>query len=122
VQRRLRRNLYQIAVALFILGKDQQVVVGIAIGRSALYVVIVLLADVKLAAHDRLYPILMRMSDELDRAKNIAVVGHRHSRHAKLVHMLAKSLDIAGAIQQRVVGMQMQVDELGHSKWLIADG
>src|SRR5580700_5993375 len=89
-------------------------IVGIALGRRALDVVIIFLADVKFAANDRLHAELGGLGDELDGAKNIAVVGHRHSGHAELVHMFAKPLDIAGAIQQGVIGMQVQVNELGH--------
>ena len=54
VQRSLRGDLDQVAVAFFVFGQHQQVVVGVALGRRALDVVVVLLADVKLAADDRL--------------------------------------------------------------------
>jgi hypothetical protein len=50
----------------------------------------------------------------MHRAKNVPVVGHGHGRHAQLLHALAKLFDVAGAIKQGVVGMQVQVDELGH--------
>src|SRR5580700_2587293 len=47
-------------------------------------------------------------------AKDISVVSHGHGRHAHFFHTLAKFFDVAGAIQQGVIGMQVQVDELGH--------
>ena len=56
VQRGLRGDLRQVAVAFFVFGEDQQMVVGVAVGRCAFDVVIVLLADVKLAADDGLDP------------------------------------------------------------------
>jgi hypothetical protein len=54
VQRGLRRDLHQVAIAFFVFRQHQQMVVGVAVGRRALDVVIVLLADVELAADDGL--------------------------------------------------------------------
>ena len=114
MQRGFRRDLHQIAVALFVLRQHQQMVIRIALGRRALDVVIVFLADVKLAAHDRLDARMVRSIDEVYRAENITVVGHRHGRHAQLFHAVAKLFDVASAIKKRVVGMQVQMDKLGH--------
>ena len=52
--------------------------------------------------------------DEVDCAKNVAVVGHGHGRHAQLFYALAEFFDVTGAVEHGVVGMQVQVDELGH--------
>ncbi len=111
VQRSLRRDLDQIAVAFLVLGQNQQVVVAIAFGRGA---VVVFLADVEFAADDGLHARMFRSVDKVDCAKNIAVVGHGHGGHAQLFHALAKFFDITGAVEQGVVRVQMQVDELGH--------
>ena len=124
VQRGLRRDLHQIAVAFVVFRQYQQVVVGIALGRRA---VVVFLANVKLATDDRLNVKFVRGVDEMHRAKNISVVGHGNRGHAQLFHALAKLFDIAGAIKQGVVGMQVQVDELGHGlslvlRWLHSNG
>ena len=73
--------------------------------RRALDVVIVLLANIKFAAHNRLHTRSMRRVHKMHRAKNIAVVSHGHGRHAHLLHALAKLFDIAGAIEQRIIGM-----------------
>jgi hypothetical protein len=91
-------------------------VVGITLGRRA---VIVFLADVKLATDDGLHIEFMRGIDEMYRSKNVAVVRHRDRGHAQLFHALAKFFDITGAIKQGIVGMQVQVDELGHGLSLI---
>jgi hypothetical protein len=48
----------------------------------------------------------------MHRAKNIAVVGHGHRGHAKFMNPVNKFLDVASAVEQRVVAMQMEVDEL----------
>ena len=116
VQRSLRGDLDQIAVALFVFGEHQQMVVGVAFGRGA---VIVLFADVKFAADDRLDAVLVRRVDEMHRAKNIAVVGHGHGGHAQFLYALAELFDVASAVEHGIVGMQVQVDELGHGLVLV---
>jgi hypothetical protein len=52
-------------------------------------------------------------------AKDISVIGHGHGGHTQLLHAVAELFDVAGAVQQGVVGMQVQVDELGHRLSLI---
>ncbi len=111
MQRSLRRDLDQIAVAFFVFGEHQQMVVGVAFGRRAM---VVFLADIEFAADDRLHARMLGCVDKMDCAKNIAMVGHGHGGHAQLLHALAKLFDITGAVQQGVVRVQVQVDELGH--------
>ena len=111
VQRGLRRDLDQIAVAFFIFGEHQQVVVGIAFRRRA---VVVFFADVKFAADDGFHVVLLCRINEVHRAKNIAMVGHGHGGHAHFFDTLAELFDITGAVEQGVVGVQVQVNKLGH--------
>ena len=111
MQRGLGRDLDQIAVAFFVFGEHQQMVVGVAFGRGA---VVVFLADVEFAADDRLHASMLGRVDKVDRAKDVAVVGHGHGRHAQFLHALAELFDVTGAVEQGVVGVQVQVDELGH--------
>jgi hypothetical protein len=51
--------------------------------------------------------------------KDIAVIGHGDRGHAKLFGALAEFVHIAGAVEHRIISMQMKMDELGHggSKW-----
>ena len=109
VQRGLRGDLHQVAVAFFVLSQHQQVVVGVALGRGAM---VVLLADVELAADDRLHAGVFGRIDELDCAKDVAVIGHGHGGHAEFLDALDEFLDIAGAVEHGVIGMQVQMDEL----------
>jgi hypothetical protein len=51
---------------------------------------------------------------EVHRAKDVAVVGHGHGGHAELMNAINKFLDIAGAVEQGIITVQMQVDKLGH--------
>jgi hypothetical protein len=81
--------------------------------------VVVFLADVKFASNNRFHALLVRRIHEVDRAKNVAVVGHGHGRHTQLAYMLAELFDVTSAIEQGIVSMQMQVDELGHGLSLV---
>ena len=89
-------------------------VIGVPLGRSAADVVIVLLADVKFAAHDRLHARLVGRIHKMHGAKNIAVVGHGDGRHAQLFYTLNQLFDVARAVEHRVIAMQVQVDEFRH--------
>src|SRR5215467_9344496 len=111
MKRGLGRNLDQVAVPLFVLGKHQKMVISVALGGSA---VIVFLADVEFATDDRLHTLLVGGVHEVNGAKDVAVIRHSNSRHPKLFHVLTKFFNVAGAIQQGIVGVQVQVDELGH--------
>jgi hypothetical protein len=52
------------------------------------------------------------------------MVGHGDRRHAKFMNPVNKFLDVASAVEQRVITMEMQVNELvlAHedSTWLLA--
>src|ERR1019366_9350311 len=54
MQRRFRSNLGQIAVAFLVFRQHQEMIVSVALGRGALDVMVFFLADVELAADDRL--------------------------------------------------------------------
>jgi hypothetical protein len=76
--------------------------------------VIVFLTDVQLATDYGFYSGLMSRIHEVNRAKDVAVIGHGNSGHAQLFHALDKFFHVAGAVQHGVVGVEMQVNELGH--------
>jgi len=52
-------------------------------------------------------------------AEDVTVVGHGNGRHAELLHAMAELFYVAGAVEQRVIGVEMQVNELGHGLSLI---
>ena len=111
VQRGLRGNPDQVPVALFVLGQHQQVVVVVALARRA---VVLVLRDIKLAAQNRLDPLGLRRIEEVHRAVDIAVVGHGDRLLAERGDAVHELVDVASAVQQRVLGVQMQVREFGH--------
>ena len=113
---RFRRDLGKVAVAFFVFRQHQQMIVGVAFGGCAFDVVIVLLADVKLAADDRLDSCRFGRIHKVHRAENVAMIGHGHGGHAQFFHALDKLFHVAGAIQHGVIGMEVQVNELGHGR------
>ncbi len=113
MKRRFRSKPHQIPVALFILRQHQKVVVLVAV---ALGPVIVGLADIELTPENRLDPLLLGRVEEVHRPEDIAVIGHRHGLLPDLLHMRGEFIDVARAIEQGVVGMQMQVGKFsGHT-------
>ena len=75
---------------------------------------IFLLADVELAADDRLDPGLFRGVDKLDGSENVAVVGHGHGGHVEFLYTLDEVLGRARSVEHGVVGVQVQVNEFRH--------
>ncbi len=115
VQRRLGDDFHQIAVAFVVLRQDDQVVVAVALGRGAM---VFFLADVELAADDRLDPNFLGGVDELDRSEDVAMVGHGHGGHAQLLDALDELLGFACSVEHGVVGVQVQMNEFSHDEEL----
>ena len=67
--------------------------------------------DVYLAADDRLDPGFLAGLVEVDRAVHDAVVGESDRGHVELGRSSHHRLDAAGAIEQRVLGVVVEVDE-----------
>ncbi len=75
---------------------------------------IVLLADVELAAQDRLDALLLGRVKKVDCAVDVAVVCDGDGLLADPVHVGHQLVDVAGAVQQRIIRMQMKMCELSH--------
>jgi hypothetical protein len=71
-------------------------------------------SDVYLATENRLYTTRPRMIMKDDGREQIAVLGNRHRWHMQLDGVVEQFVDSAGAVEQRVLSVQMQVDEVGH--------
>ncbi len=102
---RRRGELDQVPVALVRLRQERQM--GVPLGLRTAVV-----ADVHLAADNRLDPLLLRLLIELDRAGQRAVVGQRHGRHFQLGRAGGERGNPAGPVQDRILGVDVQVDEL----------
>ncbi len=114
MQRRLGRDLHEVAIALFVLRQHQQMVVSIAFWRSACDVVVVLLADIEFAADDWLDPRLFGCIHKMHGPKNVAVIGHGDRRHAQFFRALTEFVHITSAVEHRIVSVEMEMNELGH--------
>ena len=111
VQRCFRSDADQVAIAFFVFGQHEQVVVVVALRGGAMVLV---LAHVELAAEDGLDALLLGGVEEVDGAVDVAVVGHGHGFLAEFGDAVDEFLDVAGAVEQGVFGVQMEVGEFGH--------
>ena len=101
-----RAQLDEVVVALGGLGEQRQVRPALARRSGS-----VIGHDVRLKADDRRDPALSGLFEEFDRAAHHAVIGQRDCRLADLFDPVEQPPDLAGAIQNRVVGMDVKVGE-----------
>ena len=111
VERGLRRDADEVAVALFVFGEDEQVVVVVALRLGAM---VVLLADVELAAEDGLDAARLGGVEEVDGSVDVAVIGDGNGLLADVGDALHELFYVTSAIEEGVVGVQMQVGEFSH--------
>ena len=101
-----RAELDQVVVALGALGQQRQVrpsLLARALGAIR--------HDVRLEAHDRRDAALARPPVELDRAGHDPVVGQRGGGLAELLDAIEQARDLARPVEDRVVGVDVQVTE-----------
>jgi hypothetical protein len=67
--------------------------------------------DVRLEADDRLEVGGLRLAEELDGAVEVTVIGQGQRRHSQRLGVLDQGGDLAGAVEQAVMAVAMQVDE-----------
>ena len=99
-----RGELDEVAVALVRLGEQRQV-------RVALRLPVTVVGDVHLAPEDRLDALLAALAVELDGAGERAVVGERDGGHLQLGGAGGQRGDAAGAVEDRVLGVDVEMDE-----------
>jgi hypothetical protein len=107
-----RHQLDEVLEADLVLGQQHQVVGGLA--RRAALVAAVARGHVDLAAQDRVDAALARRVVEHHRREHVAVFGDGQRRHAHLLRLVEQLVDAACAVEQRELGVQVQMDELGH--------
>jgi len=112
-EERLRVQELEVLVTLHVLGQKDQVVIfalGLVLHRRR--------RDVGLAAEDGLDAGVLGLLVEVDHAVHVAVVGERHRFHAVLLARLHEVGQTDGAVEERILRMQMQMRELGHECFL----
>ena len=93
-------------------------VVAVGVGAG----LVALLRNVDFAADDGVDAVSLGGVIELHRAEEVPVIGHGHGRHFLLDHELHQLVDLASAIEQRIVRVAMQVDEGHRASRLLARG
>ncbi len=101
----------EVAVAGFVFGEDEEVVV-LGVGVGVLAEVGLFFADVELAAEDGLEALLVHGVEEMDGAVDVAVVGDGGGGLTNFGEVLGELVDVAGTVQEGVVGVEMEVREL----------
>jgi hypothetical protein len=110
----LGHQLLQVGPALFGLGQQGQVGGAPATG-DLLLVRHVAGGEVDFAAEDRLHALRRAGLEEFHRPEEVAVIGHRDRRHPQLPGPPGELLAAVHAVEQRVFGMDVEVDEgVGH--------
>ena len=108
-----RAELDQVVVALGRLGQQRQVV-PVALVRVHARAAVV--DEVDLTAQQRLDAGLAGGAVELDRARHGAVIGDPDRGHAELHRALDELRDAAGAVQDRVLGVDVQMGVTRHCR------
>ena len=108
LQKAGRGELDEVAVAV-VVGGEQRQVVALGPGGWALRRRRVVVDQVDLTADDRLDAVLRARLVELDRAVHHAVVGEAEGRLTELRRALGQRVDLAGAVEQRVLGVDVEV-------------
>ncbi len=107
-----RDQLHEIVVAALVRGQQGHVVVRLFDPRSRL-VVAAPRRDVDLAAQDGLDAPVDRRVVEGHGSEHVAVVGDGERLHAELAHLVDELVDVARAVEEAVLGVEMKVDEFG---------
>ena len=105
----------QVAVAFLVFAEQDQVVVAVGVGAG----LVALLRDVNFAADDRMDAFRLGRVVELDGAEEVAVIGHGDGGHLLALRDLHQLLDFAGAVEQRVVGMAVEMDERAFAWYIV---
>ena len=79
-------------------------------------------SNVGFDAKDRLDPLLLSLHIELHDAEHDAVVRDRHTRHAELYGAVNEVRNSVCAVEQRILGVVMEVDEVRGHSGLVKDG
>ena len=105
-------QLDEVVIAGEVLREEHEVVVGLP-GRAA-PLAAAAGRDVDLAAEDRVDPPFARLVVEYHAREHVAVLGDGEGRRTGLLRMIEQLADAAGAVEQGVLRVQVQMNELGH--------
>ncbi len=113
-----RNQLDQVSVAFVVLAEQHKMIRAFGIGAAALVIV---RRNVHLAADDRLHAMRRRLVIKSRSRKKIAVIGHGDGGHFAPRSFGCQFADFTGAVEKRVVRVQMQMYKVrgGHSEAIL---
>jgi len=109
----VRNQLEQVLVSLEVFGQDAQMKVVFTVLGFSRFLETGAGRDVEFATDEGFEVGGFRGVKKLDRAEEIAVISQGYGGHAELFGAGHETVDFAGAVQQAVVGMDVEVDEIG---------
>ncbi len=98
---------HQVPIAHLILGQHQEVVISIRH-----LAMVGSLREIKLAPQNGLDPLLLHGVEEVHRTVDIAVVGDGSGGLPHLADVRGQLVNVAGSIEERIVGMKMEMGKL----------
>ena len=107
-----RHELDEIVVALERLSQQDEVILRLT--RIAALRVAAARRHVHFAPEDGIQSARSRMIVKDDRREHVPVLGHRNRRHLQLHRLIEQFVDSARAVEQRKLGVQMEMDEFRH--------
>ena len=115
------RNQFDQVVVTRAVGRQQHQMVG-GLARFAAAGQAAAVRNVYLASNDRLDAALAGLVVKGNCRKQVAVLRDGGRRHLQALCLVQQLADAAGAVQQRVLRVQMEMDELGVHSHSIVDG
>ena len=107
-----RDELDEIVIPLEVLGEQDQMILRLA--RVAALRVPASRRHVDLAAENRIQSARSRVIVKDHRREQVPVLGHGDGRHLQLDGLIQQLVDAARAVQQRELGVQVQMNEIRH--------
>ena len=110
--KRVGDHLAEVVVAFEVLGQQDQVVAGLLV----LVLLETVFHHVDLTAEDRLHPGVRSGVVEILDTVHVAVVGDGDGIHPQCFGAFDERLDGRGAVEDRILGMYVQMDEFRHGR------
>ncbi len=110
---RVGNKLDQVFVACFIFGEEDKMMVNVATAAAGRFLFQAAAgSDVDFAAHNGLDPLVARGLVKVDRTIKDPVIGEGDGGKFQFVRLVHQLVEAAGAVEQRVLAVQMKMDEL----------
>ena len=106
-------QLDEVLVAGFVLGQQSQMMISVPAAAAGLFLQAAARGDIDLAADDRFDSLFARRLVKINRAVKHAVVGDGQGGEFQFVRLFHQPVQAAGPIEQRILGVQMQMNKIG---------